>query len=489
MSGMFQEPRPSNGNGGYSPPLPEPDDGASAWTPRMIALWGELTDEQRLLFRGPAWKAPTEPMKPVRELVAFMHQRRRQGATLDDLLSVHFDAFDDAFGRGSQGEFHARWAREQWAYLDERERKVLEEAGIRRTIPIARFLQTARPPEFLVDRMIQRGRLHTLTARTFHGKTTTMCYLMLCVADFAMQFSGLHTEQGRAVLLAGENPDDTATKLQVACDYWKLNPATLRIDIIPGAFDLAGNIDAVLAEIARGGSAALIVPDTSSAYRVDPDEDDNQAAKNWAQNLRKLVDLPGKPTVVTPTHPVKNAAKDNLLPRGGSGFLNEVDSNLALWCDNLLAAKPTVELHWQGKHRGPNFDPIRLEMIDQPHPTFTFHDGSPVPLKVAIPATKPPSAFEGLDHATIARIFARLREEPAAGVFWSPDARAKYRATAVIAEEAGKTAKDAKAILAVWIKTGVITEGSYWGPKRNSAKRVVLNEPLIGEMLGSGRPR
>ena len=96
----------------------------------------------------------------------------------------------------------------------------------------------------------------------------------------------------------------------------------------------------------------MIVPDTSAAYRVDPDEDDNQASKIWAQNLRRLVELPGRPTVITPTHPVKNAAKDNLLPRGGSGYLNEVDSNLAQWCEDLFAARPLLELH-VSVHRRP----------------------------------------------------------------------------------------------------------------------------------------
>jgi hypothetical protein len=76
---------------------------------------------------------------------------------------------------------------------------------------------------------------------------------MLSVAHDAMQFAGYHTEQGRVVLLAGENPDDTAAKLQVACDYWHLNPATLTIDIIPGAFDLAGNIDATQGAGAASG--------------------------------------------------------------------------------------------------------------------------------------------------------------------------------------------------------------------------------------------
>lgn len=60
---------------------------------------------------------------------------------------------------------------------------------------------------------VQRGRLHTLTARTFHGKTTAMICMLLCVAA-RINFADLRTEQARCVLLAAENPDDkTARRL------------------------------------------------------------------------------------------------------------------------------------------------------------------------------------------------------------------------------------------------------------------------------------
>ena len=38
--------------------------------------------------------------------------------------------------------------------------------------------------------------------------------------------------------------------------------------------------------------------------------------------------MPGEPCVIVACHPVKNASDDNLIPRGGGAFLNEVDGNL-----------------------------------------------------------------------------------------------------------------------------------------------------------------
>jgi hypothetical protein len=253
-------------------------------------------------------------------------------------------------------------------------------------VTLAEFLAAAQPPEFLIDPLLQRAFLYTLTAPTFHGKTTTLIYLALCVA-IRKAFAGLDTQQGRVAYFAGENPDDIAQKFTVACDFWGLDPATVPITIIPGAFDLSANLDAALARAAEGGPLALNVIDTSAAYRWDDyGEDDNQGSKEWAQGLRRFTGLPGKPAVVVPVHPTKNARKDLLIPRGGGAFLNEVDGNLTLWAE-LEAG--TTQLHWQGKFRGPSFAPIDLELRKHAHPTWCHRDGKPVEMAVAVPSPKP----------------------------------------------------------------------------------------------------
>jgi hypothetical protein len=47
---------------------------------------------------------------------------------------------------------------------------------------------------------------------------------------------------------------------------------------------------------------------------------------------------------------------DNLIPRGGGAFLNEIDGNLVL--KTLSEVPKVVDLHWHGKFRGPDFSPI-----------------------------------------------------------------------------------------------------------------------------------
>jgi len=49
----------------------------------------------------------------------------------------------------------------------------------------------------------------------------------------------------------------------------------------------------------------------------------------------------GNVGIILGTHPVKNAADDNLIPRGGGAFLNEIDGNLTAACDE----SKVVEVH------------------------------------------------------------------------------------------------------------------------------------------------
>jgi hypothetical protein len=257
-----------------------------------------------------------------------------------------------------------------------------EFSEIPQAVTLADFLAAAKPPEFLIDPLIQRGFLYTLTAQTFHGKTSTEIYAALCVAS-TMAFAGHHTERGRVVYFAGENPDDIAVKFTVACAFWNLAPRTLAITVIPGAFDLANNINQALALAAAGGPVAMVVIDTSAAYRFDDDEDNNQASKLWAQKLRLFTRLPGHPAVIVPVHPTKAAEREGLLPRGGGAFLNEVDGNLTLWAD--LDAGTTV-LHWKGKLRGPAFSPVSLDFRLHSHPTWRHRDDQPVKVAVVVPS-------------------------------------------------------------------------------------------------------
>jgi hypothetical protein len=72
--------------------------------------------------------------------------------------------------------------------------------------------------------------------------------------------------------------------------------------------------------------------------------------------LRQLTRLKGSPCVIVPCHPTKSASDENLLPRGGGAAIAEVDGNLT-----CVKSAEFITLHWQGKHRGRDFDPLHFK--------------------------------------------------------------------------------------------------------------------------------
>jgi hypothetical protein len=104
---------------------------------------------------------------------------------------------------------------------------------------------------------------------------------------------------------------------------------------------------------------------------------------NVVKRVRPLTFLPGKPVVVIPSHPVKNADNDNMVPYGGGSILNEIDGNLAM----LIEPTGLIQLTWQRKFRGPNFDPLFYSMDKtRKCPLIVDSSGSEIPLPVMFPA-------------------------------------------------------------------------------------------------------
>jgi hypothetical protein len=107
------------------------------------------------------------------------------------------------------------------------------------------------------------------------------------------------------------------------------------------------------------GPFSLVIVDTSAAYFEGDDENQNVEAGEHARMLRSLIDtVEGGPTILVLCHPTKNPNLDNLLPRGGGAFVAEVDTNLI--CRKSEAN--TIELHWNGKIRGPDFAPLTFKL-------------------------------------------------------------------------------------------------------------------------------
>ena len=114
----------------------------------------------------------------------------------------------------------------------------------------AQFLAGYTPPAYLVDGIIQRGYLYSLTARTGHGKTAVAMYIAQCIAR-GQAMHGCKVKAGTVLILAGENPDDVRARFIVLGKAYGFDPETIKIRWVAGV----RHLPSFMATIRRGGRA------------------------------------------------------------------------------------------------------------------------------------------------------------------------------------------------------------------------------------------
>jgi hypothetical protein len=218
----------------------------------------------------------------------------------------------------------------------------------------AEFVQGFVPPDYLIIGWLQRRFVYSLTAATGDGKTAIALLVTLMVSQ-GTDLGKLKVKRGRILYFAGENPDDIRMRWMATTQQMGLTPEDIdNVFFVPGVFKFTEISDRIREEM-TAHELAMVVVDTSAAYFETDDENNNMQALAHAKRLRELSRLPGGPTVLICCHPTKNA--ENLVPRGGGAFLNEVDGNLTCERNDLA-----IELHWTGKFRGPDFAPLLFQL-------------------------------------------------------------------------------------------------------------------------------
>jgi hypothetical protein len=222
------------------------------------------------------------------------------------------------------------------------------------------FMDTFKCPDYLIDGIIQRGRLYALTSPTGHGKTA-VALLLGCMVAAGRNIGGIEVEQAAVLFLAGENPDDLCARLHAACQVYGLDPEALPIHIMPGNFPVNPESAELLKQKINASRNAygVIVGDSVAAYFAGDNENDNVQMGACARNWRVLTTCNGNPAVIALAHPVKTPDRENLLPRGGGAFIAEIDANLTLWAEG---EREITVLHWAGKIRGADFQPVTFAL-------------------------------------------------------------------------------------------------------------------------------
>jgi hypothetical protein len=341
--------RGTNGSGETHDPL--------IWPEFFIPIWDRLDPAAQSLLMGPWSDDPFANHRATTSMcIDVLRQQKLGTGQMTEVASV----FPEGFGFlrhyfGGVGKL-IQELRDELDTEAEAEQEV-EQFPI---LSLAEFMATYETPDYVVDGILQRGRLYALTSPTSHGKTAVAQCIGIHVPA-KRNLGNIEVSGGPIIFLAGENPSDLCVRMHAACQYHGLNPAKVPFHVMPGNFpltpeaaeELRGRIDA------KGIKPAGIIFDTAASFFPGDNDNDNVQKGAYGRNLRVLTTCQGRPFVVVPTHPVKHPDRDNLIPAGGGAFMNELDGNLTLWGDPV---GEIATLHWQGKFRGADFQPVTFAL-------------------------------------------------------------------------------------------------------------------------------
>ena len=272
---------------------------------------------------------------------------------------------------------------------------------------LADFCREYEPLSYTVEPIIRSGSLYSLTAKTGHGKTGFLVTAAFAIAAGDRSVLDREVERGAVAYVALENPDDIRMRLIVAADRFGLSTDALSAQIlILDRREPPKDVCKALVEIDR--DFGLVVMDTFAAMFDGKDTNEAVQTGEFMRRLRPLTRLPGRPAVIVACHPVKNATADNLLPYGSGAILNEVDGNLTLWKNGDITI-----LHWQGKLRGLEFDPVPFKFEPWEGPIVLDTKGSRVRMPVCLPSSE--EAVQERDRAGAdrdLRLLTAISEDP-----------------------------------------------------------------------------
>jgi Bifunctional DNA primase/polymerase, N-terminal/AAA domain len=238
-------------------------------------------------------------------------------------------------------------------------------------------------PDYIVDDIFPQGFLYSITAQTGGGKTAIAVRLMAHIA-IGRPFCGYEVKKGQVLYFAGENPTDVQMRwIGLKREMDIIGPVDVHFQ--QGGRKLTEIVPQIVQEIDRKQLAPLlIIIDTAAAYFPGEAENDNRENGEYARQLRTLRNLPGNPCVIVLCHPTKGAKDINdMIPRGGGAFLNEVDGNIGIAREGTTIGAQVV-----GKIRGPEFPPLHFTLkVIRDHPQLVNRKGKFMPTVVAEPVS------------------------------------------------------------------------------------------------------
>jgi hypothetical protein len=253
------------------------------------------------------------------------------------------------------------------------------------------FIRAREPETTVVHDLMYSGRLYTMCGPTGGGKTAYLILLAFAIAFNRPDLIGRGVEPGFVLYLSNESEDDFRTRLLFAALEAGISIDELdsgRLVVMtgyatPGDMLKAAQL-ATSRAIAAGETFRFVIGDTLQSYFVGKNPSNPAEILEFIRSFRPITRLPGLPTVLLAAHPVKNATADNMVPYGAGSTLNEVDGNFTFIPS---ADRTTSQLHWQGKIRGPVFEPIVYTISVKTNPEVADANGRLLPLPHMRPGT------------------------------------------------------------------------------------------------------
>ena len=89
------------------------------------------------------------------------------------------------------------------------------------------FVCDFRPPDYLIDGVVQRQFLYSMTGMTGHGKTCVVVRIAIHAA-LGLPLAGHEIDKGKVLFFAGENPDDIRMRWIKLCEEMEQDPTPWR---------------------------------------------------------------------------------------------------------------------------------------------------------------------------------------------------------------------------------------------------------------------
>jgi hypothetical protein len=224
------------------------------------------------------------------------------------------------------------------------------------------FMARAKPPEFILEKVIQRGQIYTLTAKWGHGKTALGLAMAMHIAA-GIDFAGFRVKRSRVLYLAGENPFDVQMRSIALCREMEVTASMLDgwLYFSDKAFPINDKEikDAFVREVKKVSDVDLVFVDTGPAHTEIEEENSNGKMHKVAVSMREMAGDLNNSALLTFMHPTQGATRDTLRSRGGGAYAGQVDGELLAWQDPITKQ---IEFWHSTKFRGSGFDSVFFDL-------------------------------------------------------------------------------------------------------------------------------